>query len=557
MSSNKSILLVDDEADILVVVSMQLKHCGFQISTANSGQEAINKTRTQKFDLIILDINMPEMDGFETCCHIKADPHTRNIPVIMFTAMTDRDSVMQAVKSGAENYCIKSAEMEVLVKKIEQTLKLNVSGKERIDRQEMPDIKLSRDKVNTLVKNFKAIPISSHMQKVWNQIIGQENNKENKITAFLELAPLLMARVLCKSGEHDAYSQVDHLVAKDAIHRLGTSNVTILMKAMVPDVEMVSASSSDPLRIWRFQKHALFCASLAEEIAIRNDHPNVHKAFTVGLLHDVGKYVLVRSFPVEYEQVISQSIINKVPLRVMEKRVFGVDHAFVGYRLLESWRFTKDIQFGVFHHHHQSIHLSYGQKEKNDLARFAYFADLMTKAVGIGFSGDVFIEKVPSDFWEFIELNQAEALDMMQRVYLKINSNIALLDIDDEELEEEMAFRKRCADKKVIIFHNASEHVSLIVLTFAFRDVDVIQVTNSNQLIMALEANPKVPLILDERGEMDNSQLRNEKVKDHVGKRNVLTFASEADKSLSSDFPQLKFAKKPIPFEDILEGVFN
>jgi CheY-like chemotaxis protein len=85
--SNKRILIVDDEADIREVAQMSLETIlGWQVSTARSGDEAITKAREEKPDAILLDAMMPIMDGPTTFRKLQADPTTKQIPVIMFTA---------------------------------------------------------------------------------------------------------------------------------------------------------------------------------------------------------------------------------------------------------------------------------------------------------------------------------------------------------------------------------------------------------------------------------------------------------------------------------------
>jgi two-component system, OmpR family, response regulator VicR len=84
------IMVVDDEPDLLEVVRLILENDGYQVVTAGSGQEALDKLEKEMPDLILLDIIMPRMDGWEVFSRIKSNPRTANIPVIMLTAKDQR-----------------------------------------------------------------------------------------------------------------------------------------------------------------------------------------------------------------------------------------------------------------------------------------------------------------------------------------------------------------------------------------------------------------------------------------------------------------------------------
>lgn len=85
----KSVLLIDDEPFFLVMGQDLLEEKGYRVITAQSGREGLEKARTIRSTAILLEVVMPEMDGFETCERLKADPLTQDIPIIMLTASED------------------------------------------------------------------------------------------------------------------------------------------------------------------------------------------------------------------------------------------------------------------------------------------------------------------------------------------------------------------------------------------------------------------------------------------------------------------------------------
>jgi CheY-like chemotaxis protein len=102
-----SLLIVDDNAMNRDMLARRLDREGYRIATASGGRAALAHVAEQKFDLILLDILMPDMDGYQVLETLKADPATREIPVVMLTAVNEIDSVVRSFELGAEDYLTK------------------------------------------------------------------------------------------------------------------------------------------------------------------------------------------------------------------------------------------------------------------------------------------------------------------------------------------------------------------------------------------------------------------------------------------------------------------
>jgi len=120
--NKKKILLVDDEHDLVHVVEFRLKSAGYEIITAYDGQEALDKARSEKPDLIILDLMLPKIDGYKVCRTLKFDDKYKNIPVILFTAMAQETDKKMGDEVGADAYATKPFDPKVLLGKIEELL---------------------------------------------------------------------------------------------------------------------------------------------------------------------------------------------------------------------------------------------------------------------------------------------------------------------------------------------------------------------------------------------------------------------------------------------------
>ena len=113
------ILVVEDDPRVVIFVADQLKHIGYQVTVARNGVEALEKVKEDKPDLIVLDVMMPEMDGFEVCRRLKSSPETKSIPILMLTAKGQEEDMVTGLDIGADDYLPKpygKAEFEARVK---------------------------------------------------------------------------------------------------------------------------------------------------------------------------------------------------------------------------------------------------------------------------------------------------------------------------------------------------------------------------------------------------------------------------------------------------------
>src|SRR5690606_30390656 len=102
-----SILVVDDQPANLRAVSALLTRHGYEVRTAGHGEEALQMAAAQKPDLLLLDMMMPGMDGFELLAHVQQDIELRKLPAIFLTAAQDRDMLLRAFEAGAVDYVTK------------------------------------------------------------------------------------------------------------------------------------------------------------------------------------------------------------------------------------------------------------------------------------------------------------------------------------------------------------------------------------------------------------------------------------------------------------------
>jgi two-component system alkaline phosphatase synthesis response regulator PhoP len=116
------VLVVDDEIHVLQILNYKLKRGGYKVLGATSGAEALGLCRKECPDIIILDIMMPEMDGWEVLSKLKADAATKDIPVFLLTAKAQRADLMKGLAQGVDHYIIKPFVPQQILDLIDQRL---------------------------------------------------------------------------------------------------------------------------------------------------------------------------------------------------------------------------------------------------------------------------------------------------------------------------------------------------------------------------------------------------------------------------------------------------
>jgi two-component system alkaline phosphatase synthesis response regulator PhoP len=154
------ILLVDDEPDILEIVSYNLMAEGYKVYTAKNGIEALEKAKKKKPHLIILDVMMPEMDGIEACEAIRNTPELAHTLVAFLTARGEDYSQMAGFDAGADDYITKPIKPKVLVSKVKSLLRrVNVADaqEELGDIYVVGDITINKEEYKVLLKNKELV----------------------------------------------------------------------------------------------------------------------------------------------------------------------------------------------------------------------------------------------------------------------------------------------------------------------------------------------------------------------------------------------------------------
>ncbi len=116
------IIIAEDEPDIRELIAFTLRFAGYEVVTGSNGEEGYQLAKTESPDLVMLDVRMPKLTGYEACKRIKAEPELANIPVIFLSAKGQENEIEQGLAAGAEEYLLKPFAPDQLVDRVKTVL---------------------------------------------------------------------------------------------------------------------------------------------------------------------------------------------------------------------------------------------------------------------------------------------------------------------------------------------------------------------------------------------------------------------------------------------------
>jgi len=170
---SKRILIVDDEPDILEFLSYYLRNSGYSIEVANNGIEAITMARKFQPHLILLDVMMPNMDGYEACREIRKDQALKDTLIAFLTARNEDEAQIEGLDSGADDYIPKPIKPKVLVSKIEALLRRN--GKGESGGPAVLDVQVDLEKF-IVIKNKEALTLPKKELQLLALLLSKPGN---------------------------------------------------------------------------------------------------------------------------------------------------------------------------------------------------------------------------------------------------------------------------------------------------------------------------------------------------------------------------------------------
>ena len=174
-----SILLVEDDADIQQLVSYNLIKSGFNVTCADSGEEALQILENEQIDLILLDLMLPGKDGMEVCTIIREKTDIIQPPIIMLTAKSEEDDIVTGLSCGADDYVTKPFSPRVLIARVQAMLRRK---QEKITRQQRPDKETIRIHSMVIHPGRHEVLVEGTSKRRDDRLYGR--NSQNKVIIF-------------------------------------------------------------------------------------------------------------------------------------------------------------------------------------------------------------------------------------------------------------------------------------------------------------------------------------------------------------------------------------
>ena len=187
MLTEGTILIVDDTPENLTLLRSMLTEKGYRVLAAINGEMALKAVRTNLPDLILLDIRMPGMDGYEVCKQLKSEEKTRKIPVIFISALNEVDDKVKALSLGGVDYITKPFQAEEVLARIKTHLALRSLQKSLEDKN--AQLQKALDEIKTLQG---IIPICANCKKV-----RDDESYWNEVESYLKKLDIILAHSVC------------------------------------------------------------------------------------------------------------------------------------------------------------------------------------------------------------------------------------------------------------------------------------------------------------------------------------------------------------------------
>jgi two-component system phosphate regulon response regulator PhoB len=192
------ILVVDDEADIVALVAYHLAKAGFHVATASDGVEAIDQVRREAPALVVLDLMLPGMSGFDVLESIRSEPGTRALPVLMLTARKEEPDKLRGLSLGADDYLTKPFSPAELVLRVKAILRRTGSQVERDEVIRIGDIAINRS-AHTVSVGDQPLDLTPTEYKLLTLLAerrGRVQARSNLLQSVWEASPDIQTRTV-------------------------------------------------------------------------------------------------------------------------------------------------------------------------------------------------------------------------------------------------------------------------------------------------------------------------------------------------------------------------
>lgn len=441
-----TVMVVDDMAIFRDPIAASLRLVGHRTVCAANGREALALVRSERPDLILLDLAMPVMDGLAFLKALRADPHSSNTPVILLSAISDKQHIMQAAKLGAREYLLKSRfSLQELLERVKKCLTASAPAvvparptaepKPTAETQPAEEAKpcaaatsspasppaaaasmvakaiaapmpsvvpvtaappdpdfpvpqlMTRDDCLSRAKTaLQAKTLSGVVAQVIS-LAASPRSDMSQLATLIGRDPMLSARVL-QTANSAAYMSNRGAVTTigEAVRHVGCATVRNVAAAL-GIFEMMPQTTPDgfnPIRCWQ---HSFAVAQLCEKLTAPVDPDLAGAAYLVGLCHDLGEILFYSRFAGEFQKVLDVQARTGKPRDEIERTMLGMTHGELVLAILQHLGLPDSIRMPLEAYHEGGNKPDAGRGDGAKLAQVLRLADLYANGAMIAASG--------------------------------------------------------------------------------------------------------------------------------------------------------------------------
>ena len=404
--SGPRLLIVDDDNSIRLLLKHFLTKSGFQVEQAENGQEAIGILESSQIDLVLMDIEMPVMDGVRTLATIRRTPATQNLPVIMLSGQASVEYVKKCISLGAKSFVVKQGlKPEVVTQRVKEALAPPDSkDATNNDSAAPPDIPIEfdeppidqtawKEKMESIGRvareQTREITTAAELPVIFpgvhddiREAMESNSSESDDLIRAAEQDPAVVLATIKTANNSQESSNTRAADLETALSWVGNSGVGEVLTKIV-EIQSDPASEARPwiLRWWR---HSFAVSQVAAELALAF---GIEQSFarTAGMIHDIGRLLLLSS-ELGPKAVKAYDLGNKmaIPSVFAEQTLLAMNHKQIGAELCH--RYSVPIEIAKICETHD---MDDAQRERQEeqvatLSALICAADQLAKASGYG-----------------------------------------------------------------------------------------------------------------------------------------------------------------------------
>lgn len=439
----KQVLVVEPDPCLAEPLAFWLRAQGYRPEMAGTVKDAMLRAVHHPPGVVLLELDLPDVDGLELLEQMRRSELLAQIPAVVLTRRADKQTVLRAAELGACGYLLKQAfSLSQLDSKLRAVEHVRV-GAPRVTgesseaaRSEDPDAAsfdpgpVEQDATEALrtLKPLLARPELVEaverggelraMSPTVTQILKLTSNPRVSADSVVRTIKLdhAVALKIMKLANSSVFARGEPVSSvQRAVTRLGMEQVRQVVMNIGVMESFANASLPEGLSLPGFWEHAMAVGLIAAELAVETKAFDAETAFTLGLLHDVGRLVLAEQLPEKYAEVMAVAEASGLPLHDVEKRMLLDDHAEVIERLLRGWGMPRDLAEPIVLHHASMGTIRRQSPSRMTESATLGLADRLASAMLLGHSGSGSVHPTRS----FIE-----ALTVPDRVLTRIIEHV-------------------------------------------------------------------------------------------------------------------------------------